>query len=338
VTAEPPLVSVIVPNYNYARELALCLRAVQAQTYPAIEIVLVDDCSTDDSVAVAAALGIHAISTSANGGVCAARNLGVEHVRGEILFFLDSDVALLPDAVANAVELLLGAPRVGAVCGTYDRVPLTPGNLVREYRTLQHHHWWAASEGVITGFLVDGMCAVPTSVWAQVGPWSESLVHSVSLDVAGRLAACGYEVRLTSEVLGRHDDDATLRVALGKVFTRTRAHMPWFLRREQLAGSAGSPQSRVSVAAGLTLAALAAPLVTGRVASAALALVPFAVFLWLDRRTYRSVLAERGPSFGVFYVAMHFTVSVTIAAGVAAGIAQCLVSPSFRRMYEKASA
>ncbi len=80
----------IIPNYNYGYVLGQCLEAVRAQTYPDIEIVLVDDCSTDDSVAVARAMGVELLSRPRNGGVCVARNLGVEHASGEILFFLDS--------------------------------------------------------------------------------------------------------------------------------------------------------------------------------------------------------------------------------------------------------
>ncbi|GAB3845310.1 hypothetical protein GCM10029963_23440 [Micromonospora andamanensis] len=63
-----PLVSVIVPNYNYARALHLCLDSLRAQTYPHLEIIVVDDCSTDDSVAVAEAHGARVTRTPYNGG------------------------------------------------------------------------------------------------------------------------------------------------------------------------------------------------------------------------------------------------------------------------------
>ena len=52
-----PLVSVVIPNYNYAATLGPCIRAVQAQTYPNLEIVVADDCSTDNSVEIARSLG-----------------------------------------------------------------------------------------------------------------------------------------------------------------------------------------------------------------------------------------------------------------------------------------
>src|SRR4051794_17524977 len=111
-TSENPLVSVIVPNYNYATSLELCLRAIQDQTYQPIEVVMVDDCSTDDSVAVAERLGVKVISTGRNQGAAVARNLGVARTSGEILVFVDSDVAIYPDAVEVAVRMLETDPRL----------------------------------------------------------------------------------------------------------------------------------------------------------------------------------------------------------------------------------
>ncbi|MGC5013371.1 glycosyltransferase family 2 protein [Streptosporangium sp. DT93] len=332
-----PLVSVIVPNYNYAEVLALCLRSVQEQTYSPIEIVYVDDCSTDDSVRVAESMGVRVLSTPRNSGVCVARNLGVEHARGEVLFFLDSDVALAPDAVAQAVELLRSDPGVGAVCGNYEPVPLRRDSLVKEYRTLYRHYWYLVAEGPIRGFLPVAIIAFPASVWAEVGPWTAELTQSEGTDVGERLAE-RYTVLLTSAVRGRHDDDATLRVALRKVFTRTRVHVPFFLQPRYAPGVVGSPESAASLAAALAAVTVPVPLLTGSAWTAALPALLLATWLGIDRRMYRFVFTTRTPGFGLFFVGMHFLVNLTIAAGAGTGILQWLTSRSFRRMYAKAPA
>ncbi|WP_214414365.1 glycosyltransferase family 2 protein [Sphaerisporangium fuscum] len=336
MTAEP-LVSVIVPNYNYGYVLGRCLASVQAQTYSNIEIICVDDCSTDDSVQVAESMGVRVLRTPRNGGVCVARNLGVAHARGEVLFFLDSDVVLAPDAVASAVEILASDPGVGAVTGNYEPVPLTRDSLVKEYRTLYRHYWYKVAEGPIKGFLPVAIIAIPAKVWAEVGPWNPDLPQSEGTDVGERLTA-RYQVLLTSAVRGLHDDDATLRVALRKVFTRTRVHVPFFLQRRYAPGVVGSPESAASLAAALTAVALPVPLVTGAAWTAALPALLFAAWVAIDRRMYRFVFADRGVPFGVFFVAVHFLVNLTIAAGAATGILQWLASRSFRRLYAKAPA
>lgn len=145
-----PLVSVIVPNYNYGRSIGLCVEAALAQTYPNIEVVVVDDCSTDDSAAIAAAAGARVVSTGVNSGVAVARNLGAELSSGEILVFLDSDVAMHPDAVAKSVELLASGQGYGAICGTYEPEPLIRDSLIEEYRSLQQYYLLLKSEGSST--------------------------------------------------------------------------------------------------------------------------------------------------------------------------------------------
>jgi glycosyltransferase involved in cell wall biosynthesis len=334
--AGAPLVSVIIPNYNYAHVLEHCLRAVQAQTYAPLEIVLVDDGSTDDSVQVAQRLGVPVIHTPANSGVAAARNLGAQRARGEILFFLDSDVALDPGAVAAAVATLESDPGIGAVCGNYEPVPLIRDSLVKEYRNLFHHYYWLAAEGSAE-FLVPALFAMPRRVWDEVGPFSEHLLQTEAASIAQRLTE-RYEIRLTSTIRGRHDDDPTLRIALRKVFTRTRMQVPFFLQRRYAAGVIGSQESRASLFAALTLTTVPLPLVTGVPAAAGLSLLSLAYYLLIDRRMYRFVFRSRSVPFGIFFTATHFLVNLTIAAGAGVGILQWLTSRSFRRLYLEAPA
>ena len=112
-----PLVSVIIPSYNSRRTLQLCLQSVAEQTYPHIELIVVDDRSTDGSYEIAVASGARVVRTPQNSGQSVARNLGAESANGEILFFLDSDVALDPRGVEIAVRTLLENARIGAICG-----------------------------------------------------------------------------------------------------------------------------------------------------------------------------------------------------------------------------
>lgn len=100
MTAESPLVSVIVPVYNARRYLDACVQSLRAQTEQNIEILLVDDGSTDGSGELcdrlAAGDGRIVVCHQANGGVSAARNKGLELARGKYIMFCDSDDAVLP--------------------------------------------------------------------------------------------------------------------------------------------------------------------------------------------------------------------------------------------------
>ena len=96
-------VSVVVPCFNAARTRPACLAAIAAQDVAPHEIVVVDDASTDASAAIAAAAGARVISQPVNRGVSAARNRGAAESTSAVLFYVDADVALAPDALRNAL-------------------------------------------------------------------------------------------------------------------------------------------------------------------------------------------------------------------------------------------
>lgn len=100
-----PLVSIVVTNYNYASFLGECLRSVSNQTYEKVELIVVDDGSTDNSREI-----IHSFEGSAkvlfkeNGGMVSAVNAAFPLIEGEIICFLDADDALFPNAVQTFVQ------------------------------------------------------------------------------------------------------------------------------------------------------------------------------------------------------------------------------------------
>ncbi|HEX8831207.1 MAG TPA: glycosyltransferase, partial [Longimicrobium sp.] len=99
-----PRVSIVVNNYNYGRFLAEAIDSALAQTYPGVEVVVVDDGSTDDSREVIARYADRVLPVlKENGGQASAFNAGFARSSGDIVFFLDADDVLLPEAVAEVV-------------------------------------------------------------------------------------------------------------------------------------------------------------------------------------------------------------------------------------------
>lgn len=117
------MISVIIPVYNASQFLAETVQSVQAQTYDAWQIVLVDDGSTDDSLALAAKLQQQdsriSVFSQPNAGVSVARNLGLAESRQDYPYalFLDSDDLLVPDALEALHTLLESCPGSPAACG-----------------------------------------------------------------------------------------------------------------------------------------------------------------------------------------------------------------------------
>lgn len=104
-----PLVTVVVPTYNRACQLIVALRSILAQSYRELEIVVVDDCSTDDTREAVNSFGesrIRYIRHSKRRNGAAARNTGIRNARGDYVAFLDSDDRWLPDHLIRKIQLL----------------------------------------------------------------------------------------------------------------------------------------------------------------------------------------------------------------------------------------
>lgn len=121
------LVSIIIPVYNVAEYVEKSLLSAINQTYSQLEIIIVDDCGTDNSMALIGQLLennlraeiVKIISHSKNRGLSAARNTGIEHAQGEYLFFLDSDDTMSTDCIER-MATIAQYEKVQCVIGKYD--------------------------------------------------------------------------------------------------------------------------------------------------------------------------------------------------------------------------
>lgn len=103
---QQPLVTVAIPCYNYAAYVGEAIESALGQTHPRIEVVVVDDGSTDDSATVVGEFGDRArLIRQANAGLSAARNRSAVAARGEYVVFLDADDILRPDYVTRSLAV-----------------------------------------------------------------------------------------------------------------------------------------------------------------------------------------------------------------------------------------
>ena len=101
-----PLVSVVIPNYNYGRFLESTLMAIEEQTYPSCEVIVVDDGSTDNSVdLVRNRFPKVKLVVQNNKGVNSARNAGIKFAQGDLIALCDADDLWLPTKLQKQVPL-----------------------------------------------------------------------------------------------------------------------------------------------------------------------------------------------------------------------------------------
>lgn len=108
------MVSVIIPNYNGEHFLKACLEALKRQTFDDMEVIFVDNASTDDSIKLAKELyrEIRVIELHDNTGFAYAVNRGIEAAKGEYVLLLNNDTIVFPNFVKNQYKMIKGKPDV----------------------------------------------------------------------------------------------------------------------------------------------------------------------------------------------------------------------------------
>lgn len=132
MTADPPLVSVIIPCFNAGPMLRPALKSVLGQTWPNLEIIFVDNNSTDGSLATARDVlegqgRPFQVLTCAEQGVNHARNLGFAHARGDFIQWFDADDELAPTKIALQVAAMQADPAIDIAYGDWAESRMTPG-------------------------------------------------------------------------------------------------------------------------------------------------------------------------------------------------------------------
>lgn len=219
-------ISIIVPAYNNPQDLIESLSALKASACPGSEIIVVDDASTDDIAAVAAGMGIHFLRLATNSGPAAARNYGARHARGKILFFVDADVVVTPEAVSRVAEVFAAHPDLAAVFGSYDARPRAEG-VVSQYRNLLHYFVHQNGKPEASTFWA-GCGAIRRSVFQEVGGFDERRFPYPSIEdieLGYRLRRAGHRILLDKALQGTHLKRWTLRSAI-RTDIRCRA-VPW---------------------------------------------------------------------------------------------------------------
>lgn len=220
-------ITVIMPAYNSGAYIHKSLSPLLEMKCRGeiLEIIVVDDGSTDGTPDVAVSLGALVISTGGRRGPAAARNLGAQHAGADILWFVDSDVVMRSDA-AQHVRRALAHLDVAAVFGSYDERP-EARNFFSLYKNLLHHHHHQNARGEVSTF------------WAGCGAvWRQRFLAESGFDAnryprpsiediefGCRVCASGGRIRAVPELQGTHLKTWTLRSVVRTDF-RDRA-IPW---------------------------------------------------------------------------------------------------------------
>jgi glycosyltransferase involved in cell wall biosynthesis len=189
-----PMVSIIIPCYNAERWVAAAIQSCLDQTYSPIEIIVIDDGSTDKSLEVIKSFGNKIRwETGPNRGGNVARNTGFDLSRGEYIKFLDADDVLGCDTIEIQVKGGLDQP------GKIVFGPWKILNVIGEAQTvLDSHLQMNPSEDLLYQWLTDRYCIPHSILWprdalVKIGPWDETLTANQDGDIFLRAILAGIE-------------------------------------------------------------------------------------------------------------------------------------------------
>jgi GT2 family glycosyltransferase len=287
-----PRLSVIVPVHNGKLQLPRCLEALRTSEFTDFEVIVVDDCSTDNTPQIIERAGARYLRTPRKMGPGGGRNLGVSEARGGIVVFVDADVVIAPGTLARIAADFDADADLAAVFGSYDEAPAW-GNFLSQYKNLMHHYvHQLASERASTFWA--GCGAMRKDVFLQFGGFDTERYPNPSIediDLGFRLSQAGRKILLDKSIQVKHLKKWTVRGLLRADITY-RA-IPWtrlILETRSLPADLNlTLASRVS-------AALVGLLVLGLLA------LPIAAFGWLPWIAATPLLAALAAIVALLFV------------------------------------
>jgi GT2 family glycosyltransferase len=325
--ASQPVVTIIVPMYNAAEHLATCLGALQPLLNERVECLVVNDGSTDDSVAIASGMGFRVLSTEGQYGAGAARNVGAREARGKILLFLDADVSVHSDTIERVLRAFAEDATLAAVCGSYDDAPSHP-TWLSQWRNLLHCYTHQTAKRDTTTFW-GGCGALRREAFLDVGGFDESFRFFQDAELGTRLYRTGWKLRLDPDIQVRHHKRWTFMLmvhtdVLGRAIPWTRI----MLRERRMPSDLNLKWSqRASVVLVLLSVLLFGTGVLDPRLFAPVGLCLLSVVM-LNFGFYRFLAARRGLGFVAAMFPIHLLFYCYSACGLLYGIARHVWSPT----------
>lgn len=185
-----PTVSVVIPCYNYGRYLPEAVAAALGQDGVDVDVLIVDDCSTDGSAEVAQDLAaadprVDVLVHETNRGHIATYNDGLAKATGDYVTLVSADDLVAPDALSRAVALMESFPRVGMVYGfpeSFDvRAPSTSRARARSWSVWAGHAWLSKVLSTGENPIMSPEVVLRRAAWLEVGGYDPRLPHSADL-------------------------------------------------------------------------------------------------------------------------------------------------------------
>lgn len=324
-------ISLVIPVYNGVDTIGACLDAVYAADNRPVEVIVVDDGSTDNSTDIIKRYPCRLVRLGRQTGSSTARNIGARHCKGEILMFIDADCLLREDTLFLAEKTVAELDPSVVVGGTYSKLPVDK-NFFSTFQSL-FIHFFESKNAENPDYVAGHALIMSAAGFKKSGGFPEHFLPLIE-DVAfsHHLRRSGYRLLMNPDIQVGHIFSFDFFRSFANAYQKTKYWMVYSLSNRDLLADSGtaSRELKFNVAAFLLLAGVCL-------------LKPFLNPVWIfglvtsilvsdlviNRNLFYLFFSTRGARFafcaGFYYM---FIYPIPICMGVVAGIKRYIFSSS----------
>jgi glycosyltransferase involved in cell wall biosynthesis len=315
-------ISVIIPNWNGEETIGRCLDAIFASQHDSFEVIVVDDCSEDNSVTIISKYPCKLVELEKHRGAAGARNVGVSHSRGDILFFTDADCLVGIETLSIAEKAVVEQGPDVIVGGTYTCMPFDPGFFSIFQSVFIHYS--EMKKVTAPDYIATHAMAVAAKTFRSANGFVEDFLPILEdVEFSHRAQRQGYQLVMEPQLLVQHIFNYSLSGSLKNAFVKTRYWTMYSIANRDLLVDSGTAsfELKINVVAfyvGLLLCM--ACLVLAEYLPLSFLWVPFLVNFVVSRKLLGIYFSTGGTFFalsaGAYYM---FVYPLAIGCGAVVG-------------------
>lgn len=323
-----PYISIVIPNHNNAKTIGLCLDSVYASTYTDFEVIVVDDCSRDNSLLIIKKYPCRLIGLTEHGGASKARNTGAENSSGESIFFIDADCLLQPDTLATAVAAYRGEGPEVVIGGTYTWQPYDRDFFSR-FQSI-YIHYSETKNSSNPDYIATHAMLISAELFRKTGGFDENFLPILEdVEFSHRLKRLGFSLRIKPDIQVRHIFHFSFLRSMLNGIKKSKYWSLYSIKNKDLLTDSGTASLELKfnvISCFITVfLLLMAILVSNRLFF--LPILPlFITNLYLNRNLIRAFYKISGPIFA-FTALLYYSFIYPFAVGI--GVSSSIFSQHF---------
>ena len=237
-------ISVIIPNYNGSSTIGRCLEAAFSSEYDNFEVIVTDDCSTDNSAEIIKKFPCKFIFLDKHSGASRARNTGTKNSGGEILFFIDADCLLQKNTLASVNKAFLISENA-IIGGTYTAIPYDK-DFFSTFQSIFINYSETKKEP--PDYIPTHAMVIARDIFMKSGGFKENFLPILEdVEFSHRLRKMGYKLTMNSEILVRHIFDFTLIKSMKNAFRKSLYWTIYSLKNKDLLADSGTASYELKI-------------------------------------------------------------------------------------------